>query len=157
MTTNTSLHIEDQAKKKLRDYLEKEMRQHDRAAKYKSLAAHLLLWIAIISSAIATLNIGAITVENKGVNIWAAVPVVVLYIMNTFKYEARARWHKVKARALQGFLFELDFKKDIETDDLSMRVMSKLIELDDIKGELGVPSEKLFLPGNAPQPNANKV
>ncbi|HEX9930103.1 MAG TPA: hypothetical protein VGB02_16335 [Pyrinomonadaceae bacterium] len=156
MATETPLHNEDQSKKKLREYLEKEMRQHDRAAKYKSLAAHLLLWIAIISSALATFNIKVGWLKDENVNVLAAVPVVILYIISTFKYEARARWHKVKARALQGFLFELDFKKNVETDELSIRVMQKLIELDDIKGELGVPSDKLFLPGNSIQPTANK-
>ncbi len=91
-------------------YLEKEIKQHESACKIKNVIAQLLFFIIIIVSALGLINPGTDWFTMKGMSIIAALPGIILIFSNTFKFEARSKWNKLKQRKLEGLLNKLKFE-----------------------------------------------
>jgi hypothetical protein len=126
----------------LKDYLNKEIRQHQNAARFKSGIAQFLFWGAIAASFIGTVNPATKWFPSgAAISILAAIPGVVLLIMNTFKYDARSKWHKLKQRKLDGLYRGLAFENK-GTEETSAALTLALEELDKIKVDLEAPSVK---------------
>jgi hypothetical protein len=133
-----SLPEEFNKKQDLKKYLEKEINQHRNAARLKSILAHLLFWIVILASGLGLLNIAIHRVSNELMSGIAIIPGIVLIVSNTFKYEARAKWHKLKQRKLEGLCRKLMFE-DATANDISKEITIVLEELDKIRVELEKP------------------
>jgi hypothetical protein len=129
-------------RQELKNYLDKEIRQHQSAARLKSGIAQFLFWGAIAASAIGTVNPATKWFPSEAaISILAAIPGVVLLIMNTFKYDARSKWHKLKQRKLDGLYRGLAFENK-GTEETSAALTKALEELDKIKVDLEAPSIK---------------
>jgi hypothetical protein len=141
MTPEIQMNSAD-AFQELKNYLDKEIRQHQNAARLKSWTAQILFWGAIASSAIGAVNPDTDWFpSDAATSILAAIPGVVLLIMNTFKYDARSRWHKLKQRKLEGLYRGLAFEKK-GTQETSAALTATLEELEKNRIDLEAPSIK---------------
>lgn len=122
----------------LKAYLQKEIQQHQSSARLKSFLAHLLFWIVIAASALGLMNTSTDWLSKEALSGIAVIPGIALVITNTFKYEARSKWHKLKQRKLEGLCMRLMFE-DASVNDISKEVTVVLEELDKIKIELERP------------------
>jgi hypothetical protein len=122
----------------LKKYLQKEISQHQKSARLKSILAHLLFWVVIIASGFGLLNIATNWLSKEVLSGIAVIPGIALVISNTFKYEARAKWHKLKQRKLEGLCGKLMFE-DGTVSDISKERTIVLEELDKIRVELEKP------------------
>ncbi len=122
----------------LTKYLQKEIGQHQNSARLKSILAHLLFWVVIVASGLGLLNIATNWFSKEVLSGIAIIPGIVLVISNTFKYEARAKWHKLKQRKLEGLYRKLTFE-DWTANDISKEITIVLEELDKIRIELEKP------------------
>jgi Ni/Fe-hydrogenase subunit HybB-like protein len=122
----------------LKRYLEKEIRQHQQSARYKSIAAHLLFWCVILASALGLINTSTGWFSNKLLSAIAVVPGIAIIIANTFKYDARAKWHKLKQRKLEGLCRRLVFE-NAPVEEISKAITIELEELDKLKVALEKP------------------
>ena len=130
----------DEARKELKNYLDKEIHQHQNAARVKSFTAQILFWGAIAASAIGTVNPATKWFPSEAsISVLSAIPGVVLLIMNTFKYDAKSKWHKLKQRKLEGLYRGLVFEKK-GTEECSIALTTILEDLDKNKIDLEAPS-----------------
>lgn len=122
----------------LKKYLQREIGQHQNSGRLKSILAHLLFWIVIIASGLGLLNIATNWFSKEALSGIAIIPGIALIVSNTFKYEARAKWHKLKQRKLEGLCRKLMFE-DGAVSDISKEITIVLEELDKIRIELEKP------------------
>lgn len=122
----------------LKEYLQKEIRQHQSSARLKSVLAHLLFWCVILTSAIGLINTSTGWLSKEELSGIAVIPGVALVIANTFKYEARSKWHKLKQRKLEGLYMRLIFQ-GATVSNISKEITEVLEELDKIRVELEKP------------------
>ena len=132
----------EEAHQELKNSLAKEISEHKWAARVKSWIAQLLFWGAIAASAISTVNAATKWFSSEAAtSILSAIPGVVLLIMNTFKYDAKSKWHKLKQRRLEGLYRGLAYenKGTVETSAALTRVLD---ELERIRVDLEAPRIK---------------
>lgn len=129
---------EERKHEELKKYLQKEIQQHQKSARLKSIVAHLLFWVVIIASGLGLVNITTQWFSKEGLSAIAIIPGIALVISNTFKYEARSKWHKLKQRKLEGLCRKLMFE-DGRVNDISKETTLVLEELDKIRVELEKP------------------
>lgn len=122
----------------LKRYLEKEIKQHQSSARLKSTLAHLLFYCVIITSGLGLINVSTNWFSPKELSGIAIIPGIALLISNTFKYEARAKWHKLKQRRLEGLCRKLVFE-DATVNEISKEITLTSEELDNIRVELEKP------------------
>ncbi len=124
----------------LLNYICKEIDQHKWAARWKSGIAQAVVLLAIVTSTLAAVNAATKSDLFGGVVgiVLAAVPGAALLFARTFKYETRAKWHKLKQRKLEAFYRELKFQ-GADTADVSRRLSTTLERLDSLRTDVGVP------------------
>jgi hypothetical protein len=66
------------------------------------------------------------------------IPGIALVIANTFKYEARSKWHKLKQRKLEALCNKLVYE-DATASEISKEMNIVLEELDDSRTGLEKP------------------
>jgi hypothetical protein len=125
----------------LKNYLKKEIRQHQLAAQWKSALAQLLFLIVILTSGLGLINTATNWFNKEGLSALAVIPGIILLISNTFKYEARAKWHKLKQRKLERLCNKLTYEK-ATVEEISREMSESLEELDKIRVELEKPITK---------------
>jgi hypothetical protein len=102
---------DDKLREELSAYLIGESGQREWAARRKSILAHLLFGTAIAASALGTMNpMAGWLIADEWTSILAAIPGMVLLTMNTFKYEERFKWHKLKQLKLEAVQRALIFE-----------------------------------------------
>jgi hypothetical protein len=82
--------------------MKKEVQQHRLLSNIQVTLSQMFFWVAVIASATASINAGADWFQGPWAAVIAALPALVLVIENTFKYEARSRWHRAKARTIEA-------------------------------------------------------
>jgi hypothetical protein len=125
----------------LKKYLKKEIQQHQIAAQWKSALAQLLFLLVILTSGLGLINTATQWFSKEILSALAVVPGIILLISNTFKYEARAKWHKLKQRKLEGLCRKLLFE-NATVEEISKETTFVLEELDKIRVELEKPMNK---------------
>jgi hypothetical protein len=126
---------------KLLKHLEKEINQHKRAARIKSVSTQILFWISILASGLAGVNLATKWFSVEGVSVLATIPAIVLIINNTFKYSAQARWHKLKEKKFLGLTHQLEFQEK-SVADVSASFIDAEKELEDLRVEMELPKSK---------------
>lgn len=127
--------------KELVNYLEKEIDQHQSACRIKNVLAQLLFLITIVFSALALINTGFDWFNPKELSIIAAIPGIILIVSNTFKFEARSKWNKLKQRKLEGLLNKLKFE-NVSVTEISKEMREELEKLDEMRIQLEKPITK---------------
>jgi hypothetical protein len=124
--------------KRLEFYLQKEIKQHQFSARIKNITAQLLFLLVIIVSGLGLLNSATNWFEKKGLTVLAVIPGIIVLITNTFKFEARAKWNKLKQRKLEGLYRKLQFE-NASVEDVSKEMTIELEKLDAIRVQLEKP------------------
>lgn len=122
-------------------YLEKEIKQHQSACRLKNVIAQLLFLVIIIFSALGLINTGTDWFDIKQMSIIAAMPGIILIFSNTFKFEARSKWNKLKQRKLEGLLNKLKFE-GASVAEISKEMREELEKLDEMRIQLEKPITK---------------
>ena len=122
-------------------YLEKEINQHQSACRFKNVLAQLLFLIIILFSALALINTGTNWFNIKELSIIAAMPGIILIFSNTFKFEARSKWNKLKQRKLEGLINKLKFE-NASVEEISKEMREELEKLDEMRIQLEKPITK---------------
>ncbi|RLJ72865.1 hypothetical protein [Pedobacter alluvionis] len=122
-------------------YLEKETKQHQSACRVKNVLAQLLFLITIIFSALGLVNTGTNWFNLKEMSAIAAMPGIILIFSNTFKFEARSKWNKLKQRKLEGLLSKLKFE-NATVAEISKEMREELEKLDEMRVQLEKPIAK---------------
>lgn len=76
-------------------------------AKMNDGLAYGLILVSVISSSLATIAVGTDLFTKEIRTILTALPGIIVVILNTFKYEARARWWWKKYSMFKSFLNEI--------------------------------------------------
>ncbi|MFC1224564.1 hypothetical protein ACFE6N_12190 [Pedobacter sp. BG31] len=122
-------------------YLEKEAKQHQSACRIKNVLAQLLFLITITFSALGLINTGTDWFNLKEMSAIAAMPGIILIFSNTFKFEERSKWNKLKQRKLEGLLFKLKFENAM-VEEISKEMREELEKLDEMRVQLEKPTTK---------------
>ena len=122
-------------------YLEKEIKQHQTACWIKNVIAQLLFLTVIFFSALGLLNTGTEWFSIKQMSAIAAMPGIILIFTNTFKFDARSKWNKLKQRKLEGLLNKLRFE-GATVAEISKEMREELEKLDEMRVQLEKPVTK---------------
>lgn len=128
-------------KEKLERYLVKEIRQHQWAARTKMCVIHFLYFTAIICFGLALLQTENKILPKELHSIIIILPAVIMLIANTFKYDEKAKWNKLKQRKLEGLQRKLIFE-NVAAEEISKEITIELEKLDSMKVELEKPITK---------------
>ncbi|CAC9972517.1 MULTISPECIES: hypothetical protein [Flavobacterium] len=123
----------------LKEYLEKEIRQHQFASRTKNVLAQTLFFLAIITSGICLINVATNWFSKTELSAIAAIPGIILLITNTFKFEARSKWNKLKQRKMEGLYRKLIFE-NATVETISKEITDELEKLDETRIELVKPA-----------------
>ncbi len=113
----------------LKKELQREIQQHRNAARFKGIMAHLLFWVVIAASSGSLVYSVVTKPDTRILSILGIIPGIALAITNTFKYEARAKWNKLKQRKLEGLCRRLVYENGV-VSDISKELTLILEELD---------------------------
>ncbi|MFP5438203.1 MAG: hypothetical protein ACLGH8_10480 [Bacteroidia bacterium] len=127
----------------LKKYLEKEIKQHQTASRLKNIVVQLLYLFIIICYALVLLKDVAGISKEFSLAI-AGMPGIILLISNTFKYEEKAKWNKLKQRKLESLCRKLIFE-NASIEEISREISIELEKLDQLRVALNKP--------DAPQKN----
>jgi len=116
----------------LKNYLSKEIAQHQFTARLKNSTAQLLFLSVIVISALGLVNPGTKWFGTDGLTVLAVVPGIILLICNTFKFEQGSKWNKLKQRKLEALYRRLVFE-DAPIDEISKEVSTELEKLDELR------------------------
>ena len=116
--------------------MKKEVTQHRLLSNLQVTLSQTFFWVAVISSGIASINSGTDWFEGPWAAFIAALPALVLVIENTFKYEARSRWHRAKARKMEALWREYTFK-GTKSEEVARKFSELEAEADRTKPTLG--------------------
>jgi len=119
-------------------YLEREAKQHQSACKIKNFIAQLLFLTIIIFSALGLVNTGTGFFELPEMSAIAAMPGIILIVANTFKFDERSKWNKLKQRKLEGLLSKLKFE-NATVEEISKEMREELEKLDQARVQLEKP------------------
>ncbi len=124
----------------LKDYLNTEIHEHQLAARIKNVLAQLLFLLVIITSGLGLINGSTDWFTKTELSGIAAIPGIILLISNTFKFEARSKWNKLKQRKLEGLRRKLMFE-NIPIEQISREITTELEKLDEVRVELVKPAK----------------
>ena len=122
---------------KLVNYLQKEIKQHQQSALVKGFIAHLLFWCVIVTSSLGLFSTFSDKIKLI-LPVLVIIPGIALVIANTFKYEARSKWHKLKQRKLEALCNKLMYE-DASASEISKEMNVVLEELDKVRTALEKP------------------
>jgi hypothetical protein len=127
--------------KDLVQYLEKEAKQHQTGCRIKNFIAQLLFLTIIIFSALGLVNTGTKFFNLAEMSVIAAMPGIILILANTFKFDERSKWNKLKQRKLEGLLSKLKFE-NATVEEISKEMREELEKLDQTRVQLEKPISK---------------
>lgn len=78
--------------------------------------AYGLILVGVVTSAAATISVGTDSLTKEMNSILTALPGIAVMALNTFKYEARAKWWWKKHSKFQRYLYALKHEGANEND-----------------------------------------
>jgi hypothetical protein len=123
----------------LKKYLDDEIHQHQLAARIKNVLAQLLFLVVIAVSGLGLINESTHWFSGAELSGLSAIPGIILILTNTFKFEARSKWNKLKQRKLEGLYRKLIFE-NIPVEQISKEITIELEKLDEVRIELVKPT-----------------
>lgn len=121
----------------LKSYLRKEICQHQWAARIKNIVVQLLYLSVIVFYAITALK-GYFQLTAEQSVAAAAMPGIILLLVNTFRYEEKAKWNKLKQRKLDALYRKLIYEEASEKE-ISAEMTTALENLDQLRVALNKP------------------
>jgi hypothetical protein len=128
------------------EYLCYKIFRYRQAAKRRFIVGRFLLCMGIGASVLAIANSTTRWLApDAWTSVLAAVPGVVLLLMQIFKYDARAEWHKRQQQSLEALYKSFVFD-GASTEEASALLATISEELDSARGPRGSMSRKPYLP-----------
>jgi hypothetical protein len=127
------------------EYLCYEIFRYRKAAKRRFIVGRFLLSVGIGASVLGIVNsTTGWLAPDAWTSVLAAVPGVVLLLMQIFKYDAGAEWHKRKQQSLEALYKSFVFD-GASTEDASALLAIISEELDSARGPRGSKSRHPYL------------
>ncbi|MCI0506043.1 MAG: hypothetical protein L0Z73_08005 [Gammaproteobacteria bacterium] len=108
-------------------------------ARQNHYAAFLVAILTALSSVIATI-LAAVGGKNEWAAIFAAVPVTMIAINSTFRFEKKSAWHWRKNKKIEALIRSLKYE-DAKPDAVSKQFSQIEVEMDEEWVQFGSPGK----------------